>query len=217
MENLKEEYMDEITREYVESYLYTLLPARDALLTRLEAEAEQRDVPIVGPHAASLLALTARAIRARRILEIGTAIGYSAIWLARACGRRGRVITIEVNQETAEEARKNIAEAKLSKQVQVIVGDGMEVVPKLKGRFDFVFNDADKHQYQDLIQLILPKLKRGGIIATDNVLWDGRVARNETDSTTEAIRNFNKFLKNHPALETVIVPLRDGIALSRKR
>ncbi|MBI3460531.1 O-methyltransferase [Candidatus Acetothermia bacterium] len=209
--------MDEITREHVEKYLHNLLLPRDALLTRLEAEAEQRNIPIVGPHAASFLALTARSIRARRILEIGTAIGYSTIWLARACGRGGRVITIEVNEETAEEARKNIADAKLSKQVTVIVGDGMEVIPTLTGRFDFVFNDADKHQYRDLVELILPKLKRGGIIATDNVLWAGRVASIENDPTTQAIRNFNEFLKDHPALETVTVPLRDGIALSRKR
>ena len=209
--------MDEITREYVQKYLHDLLLPRDALLTRLEAEAEQRKIPIVGPHAASFLALMARSMRARRILEIGTAIGYSAIWLARACGPGSRVITIEVNEQTAEEARKNIDEAGLSKRIKVIVGDGMEVVPKLKGKFDFVFNDADKHQYRDLVELIMPKLKRGGIIATDNVLWDGRVARNETDSTTETIRNFNEFLKNYPALETVIVPLRDGIALSRKR
>jgi caffeoyl-CoA O-methyltransferase len=209
--------MNGITHEDIEKYLYDLLPARDALLRRLEEEAHERDVPIVGPYAGRFLYLLARLTRAKRILEIGTAIGYSTIWLARACHKyHGKVITIEFNEDTAKEARRNIAEAGLSRRVQVLVGDGIDLLPQLRGQFDFLFLDAEKHQYKTLVDLALPKLKKGALIATDNVLWSGRVARNDSDATTQAIRAFNEYLKNHPALETVVVPLRDGIALSQK-
>jgi predicted O-methyltransferase YrrM len=209
--------MDEITRDYIEKYLYEMLPPRDALLVRLESEAEQRNIPIVGPYAGSFLAMLVCAVRAKRILEVGAAIGYSTIWLARACAPwRGRVTTLEVRAETAAEARHHISEAGLARRVEVLVGDGMDLVPQLKGRFDFVFLDAEKHQYRALTELLLPKLRRGGLLAVDNVLWAGLVAKNENDPTTQAIRAFNEYLKHHPELETVIVPLRDGIAISRK-
>lgn len=209
--------MNGITHADVEKYLYELLPPRDPLLLRLEAEAQEKNIPIVGPYAGRFLYLLVRLTRAKRILEIGTAIGYSTIWLARACAPyHGRVVTMEFNEETAQAARRNIAEAGLGRRVRVLVGDGMDLLPTLRGKFDFLFLDAEKHQYKALIDSALPKLKKGALIATDNVLWSGRVARNDSDATTQAIREFNKYLENHPALETVIVPLRDGIALSRK-
>lgn len=207
--------MNGITNLAVEQYLYELLPPRDPILVRLEQEAQARNIPIVGPHAGRFLYLLARLARAKRILEIGTAIGYSTIWLARAC-HSGRIITIEYNEQKAKEARRNIAEAGLSRRVTVLVGDGMDVIPTLRGRFDFLFLDAEKHQYRALLEVALPKLKRGALIVTDNVLWSGRVVGNDSDATTQAIREFNEYLKKHPFLETVIVPLRDGMALSRR-
>ncbi len=208
--------MSEITPEYIEQYLFSLQPERDALLRRLEAEAERRNIPIIGPYAGRFLYLLARLSRAKSILEVGTAIGYSAIWLARAAPD-GKVTTIELDETMAEEARKNIAEARLSKRTKIITGDGVEVVPKLKGKFDFMFLDSEKHQYRQIVELALPKLKKGALIATDNVLWSGTVARNDPDETAQQIRAFNEWLKNHPQLETVFVPVRDGIALSLKR
>lgn len=210
--------MSEITPAYIEQYLFSLQPERDALLRRLEAEAERRNIPIIGPYAGRFLYLLAKLSRAKSILEIGTAIGYSAIWLAKAVKERdGKVTTLEVNETMAEEARRNMAEARLSKRIEIIVGDGVEVVPKLKGKFDFLFLDSEKHQYRQLVELALPKLKKGALIATDNVLWSGTVARNDPDETAQQIRAFNEWLKNHPKLETVFVPVRDGIALSLKR
>lgn len=209
--------MSEITPEYIEQYLFSLQPERDALLRRLEAEAKRRNIPIIGPYAGRFLYLLAKLSRAKNILEVGTAIGYSAIWLARAAQERdGKITTIELDEAMAEEARKNIAEARLSKRVKIIVGDGADVVPKLKGKFDFMFLDSEKHQYRQIVKLALPKLKKGALIATDNVLWSGTVARNDPDETAQQIRAFNEWLKNHPQLETVFVPVRDGIALSRK-
>ncbi len=207
--------MNGITHPDVEQYLYELLPPRDPLLVRLEQEARERAIPIVGPLVGRLLALLVRLTRAKRVLEIGTAIGYSTIWLARACP--GRVVTIEYNKAIAQEARRNISEAGLGRRVRVLVGDGMDLVPTLRTKFDFLFLDAEKHQYRALLDLALPKLKRGALIVTDNVLWSGRVAQPNPDETTQAIREFNEYVHKHPALETVIVPVRDGLALSRKR
>jgi len=207
--------MNGITYPDIEKYLYELLPPRDPLLVRLEQEAQERDIPIVGPLVGRLLALLVRLTRAKKVLEIGTAIGYSTIWLARACP--GRVVTIEYNEQTAQEARRNISEAGLGRRVRVLVGDGMDLVPTLRTKFDFLFLDAEKHQYRALLDLALPKLTRGALIVTDNVLWSGRVAQSDPDETTQAIREFNEYVRNHPALETVIVPVRDGLALSRKR
>jgi predicted O-methyltransferase YrrM len=207
--------MNGITYPDIEKYLYELLPPRDPLLVRLEQEAQERDIPIVGPLVGRLLALLVRLTRAKKVLEIGTAIGYSTIWLARACP--SRVVTIEYNEQTAQEARRNISEAGLGRRVRVLVGDGMDLVPTLRTKFDFLFLDAEKHQYRALLDLALPKLTRGALIVTDNVLWSGRVAQSDPDETTQAIREFNEYVRNHPALETVIVPVRDGLALSRKR
>lgn len=210
--------MSEITAEYIERYLFSLQPEPDVLMRRLEAEAERRNIPIIGPYAGRFLYLLARLSRAKSILEIGTAIGYSAIWLAKAAKERdGKVTTIEVDEAMAEEARKNIAEARLSKRIKIIVGDGVEVVPRLKGKFDLMFLDSEKHQYRRLVELALPKLKKGALIATDNVLWRGTVARDDPDERAQQIRAFNEWLKGHPQLETVFVPVQDGIALSIKR
>ncbi|MCL6641844.1 MAG: O-methyltransferase [Candidatus Bipolaricaulota bacterium] len=209
--------MNDITHPDIEQYLYELLPPRDPLLVRLEQEAHERDIPIVGPLVGGLLALLVRLTRTKKVLEIGTAIGYSTIWLARGCAPTGRVVTIEYNKKIAQEARKNISEAGLGRRVRVLLGDGMDIVPTLRTKFDFLFLDAEKHQYRALLDLALPKLKRGALIVTDNVLWSGRVAQSDLDETTQAIREFNKYIHKHPALETVIVPVRDGLALSRKR
>lgn len=208
--------MNGITHPEIEEYLSELLPPRDPLLLRLEHEARERDIPIIGPYAGRFLFLLVRLTRAKRIVEIGTAIGYSTIWLARACPG-GRVVTIEYDAQRAHQARRNIAEAGLSRRVRVLVGDGIDLLPTLRGKFDFLFLDAEKHQYKTLLDLALPKLKKGALIVTDNVLWSGRVAQPNPDETTQAIREFNRYIHTHAALETVIVPLRDGIALSRKR
>jgi caffeoyl-CoA O-methyltransferase len=143
--------MNGITYPDIEKYLYELLPPRDPLLVRLEQEAQERDIPIVGPLVGRLLALLVRLTRAKKVLEIGTAIGYSTIWLARACP--GRVVTIEYNEQTAQEARRNISEAGLGRRVRVLVGDGMDLVPTLRTKFDFLFLDAEKHQYRALLDL----------------------------------------------------------------
>jgi len=210
--------MNGITHEAVEQYLKGLQPRRDALLQRMEREAEKRDIPIIGPYAGRFLYTIAKLARARSILEFGTAIGYSAIWFGRASASwNGRVTTIEIDPKIAEEARSNIKEAGLSNHIEVRLGDAVEVVKTLAGPYDLVFIDGDKHQYIQLAELSLPKVPSGGLLMADNVLWSGRVVEKRPDETTKAILAFNEFITAHPQLETVIVPLRDGISLSIKK
>lgn len=199
----------------VESYIDSLIPQRDAILKRLEAEAAREGWPIVGPQEGGLLELLVALARPSRILELGTAIGYSAMWLARG-HERTRVTTVEVDRRTADRAKRNLAEAGLTGRVDVVVGDALEVVKGLQGQFEFIFNDIDKEGYP----LVLPDLKRllpkGGLLVTDNVLWSGRVAGVAKDKTTLAIREYNDLLARDPDMKTSLVPIRDGVSIALK-
>ncbi len=207
--------MSGITVERVEGYLQELLPKPDALLARLEAYADQHDVPIIGPHGGRFLYTIAKLAAPKAILEIGTAIGYSAIWLGRATEvQRAKITTIEINPETAKIARANLKEARLLERIEILVGDGLETCRKLTGPYDLLFIDAAKEQYRAILDVMLPKLSPGAVIMADNVLWHGAVTESNPDETTRAIQDFNKLICAHPKLETVIVPLRDGISLS---
>jgi predicted O-methyltransferase YrrM len=210
--------MSGITVERVEGYLEGLLPKRDALLARLEAYADEHDVPIIGPHGGRFLYTIAKLTKPQRILEVGTAIGYSAIWLGRATAQQGtRITTIEINPETAKIARANLKEAGLLEGIEILIGDGLEMCRRLTGPYDLLFIDAAKEQYRAILETMLPKLTPGAVIMADNVLWQGAVAETNPDETTRAIQDFNKYICAHPKLETVIVPLRDGISLSLVR
>jgi len=207
--------MGGITVERIEGYLQKLLPEGDALLKRLEAYAAAHEVPIIGPHGGSFLYTIAKLTKPRHILEVGTAIGYSAIWLGRGTAEYStRITTIEIDPEIAKIARANLKEAGLLERVEILVGDGLETCRRLSGPFDLLFIDAAKEQYRAILDVMLPKLSPGAVIMADNVLWHGAVAERNPDETTRAIQDFNKHICAHPKLETVIVPLRDGISLS---
>ncbi|MFQ6013771.1 MAG: class I SAM-dependent methyltransferase, partial [Thermoplasmata archaeon] len=127
--------------EAIGAYLDGLLPERDAVLTRLEAEAREEDIPIVGPRVGSLLQILTSLLGARRVLELGTAVGYSALWLARGMAPNGKLITVEARESMADRARRNVAEAGMADVIEVRVGEAFSVLPELEGDFDLVFND----------------------------------------------------------------------------
>ncbi len=208
--------MSEITPDYIEDYIRALLPA-DELMEELEEEAAKRGIPIVGQAEGYLLYLLAEMARAKAILEIGTAIGYSTIWLARAVASGGMVYTIERYEKLAAEAVANIRKAGLGKRVKVLVGEASDLLPKMGQRFDFIFNDADKEEYPALLELMLPLLKDGGLLVTDNALWGGSVATKERHPSSAAVREYNKRLSENPKLETVIIPMRDGVSIALRR
>jgi caffeoyl-CoA O-methyltransferase len=211
--------MKNITHEPIEKYLYDLLPQSEpAVLRDMEAQAKQRNIPIVGPAVARLLYLMAQVSGAKRIFEAGSAIGYSTIWWALAMGESGRIIYTDGNPKNADEARGYFHKAGVEKRIDVRVGDALEILSEEKpGSFDIIFNDVDKEDYPRVFKLAIPRLKSGGLFITDNVLWSGRVADpTNSEPTTKAIREFNNLLYGSKELFASIIPLRDGVAVARK-
>lgn len=202
----------------VEKYLYELLPRRDALVREMERYATEHSVPIVGPACGRLLYQMARLTRARRVFELGSAIGYSTLWLARAVGSRGVVYYTDSDPTNARRAEGYLARGGMRSRVRILVGDALEMLRRTPGQFDLVFNDVSKAQYPEVFRLALPRLRPGGLFITDNVLWSGRVAQHASaaDKDTRAIQTFNRMIYKSNQLFTTIVPLRDGMAVCQK-
>ncbi len=210
--------MGGITVGAVEDYLYSLLPPRDEVLTEMETEAARREVPIVGPAVARVLYQLALMIGAKSVFEMGSAIGYSTIWWARAVGDKGRVIYTDGDSKNAEQARQYFERARVSNRITVHVGDALELLSEQKQEFDIIFNDVDKEDYPRVFRIAIPKLRKGGLFVTDNVLWSGKVAqKNPPDAATKAILEFNRLLYGSPDLFTTILPIRDGVAVALKK
>jgi predicted O-methyltransferase YrrM len=165
-----------------------------------------------------LLRFLVEMIQPKRILEIGTYTGYSAIALAQGLKTGGKLITIDVNEELEKLISNFILEAGLSDKIEQITGNALEIIPTLTESFDLVFIDADKQNYKNYLDLVLNKLNSGGYILTDNVLWSGKVTmpKEQMDLDTRMINEFNDYVQNHPQLESILLPVRDGLYISRK-
>ncbi len=210
--------MGGITVGPVEDYVYSLLPARDEVLSEMEEEAAANRVPIVGPAVARVLYQLALISGARNVFEMGSAIGYSTIWWARAVGEGGRVFYTDGDRKKADRARGYFERAGVSDRITVRVGDALELLSEQKEEFDIIFNDIDKHDYPRVIRLAVPRLRKGGLFITDNTLWSGRVADPAAaDAETKAILEFNHALYASPEFFTTILPIRDGVAVAVKR
>jgi predicted O-methyltransferase YrrM len=210
--------MGGITEAPVEDYLYSILPERDATLGEMEAQAASRSIPIVGPAVGRLLFQLAQMINAKTVFEMGSAIGYSTIWWARAVGPAGRVIYTDGSGKNAEEARRNLQSAGVLDRVEIRIGDALELLSEEKGQFDIIFNDVDKEDYPRVFRLAGPRVRKGGLFVADNVLWSGKVAQppSESDDRTKAILEFNRLLYSTPNFFTTLLPLRDGVSVSLK-
>jgi len=210
--------MGGITVDVVEDYIYSLLPPRDEVLTEIEAEAAKRDIPIVGPAVGRILYQLATMIGAKTVFELGSAIGYSTIWWARALGEGGRVVYTDGDRKKADEARRYFERAGVSKKITVKTGDALELLSEEKQEFDIIFNDVDKEDYPRVFKLAIPRLRKGGLFVTDNVLWSGKVAqKSPSEASTKAILEFNRLLYSSPDLFTTILPIRDGVAVAIKK
>ena len=208
-----------IQREQAE-YLDSLIPQTDPLLREMEAYAAEHRVPIADREVALFLEITARAIKARRILEVGMAIGYSVVHLARGMDEGGRVLSIEPDEEMISAAQRYLERAGLSGKVRIERGKGLEVIPRLRETFDLVFIDALKEEYLGYLELALPRLRTGGVIIVDNLLWGGQVAGKlrspDQESSTNALREFNQRFVNHPKLRAEVLPVGDGLGYAVK-
>jgi predicted O-methyltransferase YrrM len=209
--------MGGITVPEVEDYIYSMLPPRDEVLTEMEADASKNDVAIVGPAVARVLYQLAVISGAKKIFEMGSAIGYSTIWWARAVGEGGRVVYTDGDPKRAEKARRYFDRAGVSQRITVRVGDALEFLSEEKEQYDIIFNDVDKIDYPRVFRLALPRLKSGGLFVTDNVLWSGKVGKPNPDATTNAILEFNKLIYESKDLFTTILPLRDGVSVCLKK
>ena len=213
-----------ITGTEVENYLYAMLPERDSVLAEMEQQAVDRHIPIVGPVVGRIFSLLAQMINAKTVFELGSAIGYSTIWWARAVGQGGQVYYTDGDPKKAQEARGYFDRAGVADRVTVKVGDALEILSEHKEEFDIVFCDIDKEDYPRALRMAKNNIRRGGLFVADNVLWSGRVAyaagnpevQSEPQHHTKQIVEFNQQLYQSPEFYTVILPVRDGVAVARK-
>ena len=180
-------------------------------------------VQIMGPRMLSghlqgrLLSMISHMVRPRTILEIGTYTGYSAICLAEGLTAGGKIITVDINEELEARARSYFQEAGLEKAIDYRIGEALQIIPTLDLLFDLVFIDADKENYSNYFDLVVDKVSAGGFILADNVLWDGKVVDHKPDKDTRAILEFNRKIQSDPRVDNVLLPVRDGMMLIRKK
>lgn len=209
-----------------ERYLERLQPPRDALLREMEAYAAEHDVPIADPEVGRFLEVVTRSLalagRARRLLEVGTAIGYGTLLLARAAPE-GRVVSLDHDPEMLATARGYLERDGVLDRVELVEGDALASIDRLDGPFDLVWVDATKTEYRHYLDRLLPKVTLGGLMLFDNLLWKGRVAdperhgeEGEEDEAADALRAFNGYLMIHPQLRAQVLALGDGLGMATK-
>lgn len=206
--------------EKIDDYVVAHSQPEPELLTELSRETWQK---VLAPRMLSghlqgrVLSMLSKLIQPVHILEIGTYTGYSALCLAEGMSNNGELHTIDINEELHDFQRKYFDRSGLGDRIIQHTGNALEIIPKLKKRFDLVFIDADKRNYPNYLELLLPRLEKGAVILSDNVLWSGKVIEplQPDDEDTAALLQYNKILNEHSKLETVILPIRDGLTISR--
>jgi predicted O-methyltransferase YrrM len=203
----------------IEAYAQSHSEAEPALLAQLRRDTHLKHLQprmLSGHFQGRLLSLISKIVRPKTILEIGTYTGYSALCLAEGLAQDGVLHTIEVNPELRKIQEKYISLSDYQDQIVLHTADALTLIPQLDLEIDLVFIDAEKKNYTAYLEAVLPQMKSGGVLLVDNVLWTGKVVEplDPKDKTTEALLSFNQYMKNHPRLSTVLMPLRDGLTLS---
>jgi len=206
--------------EDIEQYVAAHTTAAPDFLDELERETKLKVLMpqmISGSIQGSTLAMFVHMMQPKSILEVGTFTGYSAIWMAQALADNGVITTVDINEELEDMVRNYIAKSKQAHKIRYVIGNALDVIPTLESTFDLVFLDADKVNYQAYYDMVFPKVRNGGFIIADNVLWGGKVAKEEKlKPNGEAIRRFNEYVHNDPRVENVLLPVRDGLMIARK-
>jgi len=212
--------IDAIIQRNQAEYLEKLVTQTDPLLLEMERYGGEHDVPSADREVAQFVEITARAINAKRALEIGMAIGYTTLHLARAVGDGGEVVTIDPSDEMIKAAEGFLSRAGVRDRVRIERGKALDVIPLLRDTFDLIFIDAVKEEYADYLRLSLPRLRNGGVVIVDNLLWGGQVAGEirapDQESSTNALREFNKYFVNHPKLRAEVLAVGDGLGYAVK-
>jgi len=206
----------------LEDYLSLHTSAESEILQRLNRETHLKTLyprMLSGHVMGNFLKMMVRLTHAGNVLEIGTFTGYSAISMAEALAEDGLIDTIEVNREMEEMISKYLRESGLQEKIRLHYGHALDIVPQLPGPFDLVFIDADKEHYPQYFNLVISKLRPGGIIIADNALWGGKVLEKarENDIETKGIQDFNEMVQTDPSVENVLLPIRDGVMMIWKR
>lgn len=210
------DFLPEKISEYVDNHSQP----EPELLQKLNRETWQK---VIAPRMLSghlqgrILSMISKLIHPKNILEIGTYTGYSALSLAEGMQKDGEIHTIDINEELFDLQRKYFDASGFGNQIFQHLGNALDIIPNLEKSFDLVFIDADKSNYPNYLEIILPKLHAGSVILSDNVLWSGKVVEKlkDDDEDTKALLHYNKLLNEHPNLETVLLPIRDGLSISR--
>ena len=204
------------------AYLQAVHPAITPVQARIEREAERDREPITERESARLLATMVRACGARTALEIGTNLGYSATWIADALPPDGRLICLDIDAEILEHARQHLEHARLADRVELRCGRALDLLPDLPGPFDFAYIDANKDDYPAYLEAVVERLRPGGVVCVDNLLWGGQAAMETGDPNrprqwTPIIRAFNRSFLDDPRLDSTIVQVGDGVGIGVKR
>ncbi|GAA4932156.1 O-methyltransferase [Algibacter agarivorans] len=208
--------------EELDDYVVAHSEDEPALLRQLSRETYQKILQprmLSGHYQGRVLSMISKLVNPKNILEIGTYTGYSALCLAEGIQKDGELHTIDINEELVDFQRKYFDASGYGKQIFQHLGDALEIIPKLEKTFDLIFIDADKENYSNYFNVIIDKLSTGGIILSDNVLWSGKVLETtfkKEDTSTPALIEYNALLKNDTRVETVVLPIRDGLTISRK-
>ena len=206
----------------LDKYILDHIDEEDPVLQELDRETHLKVIGarmLSGNLQGQVLTLLSKMIQPKRILEVGTFTGYSAICLAKGLRGNGKLITIEVDDELESFSKKYFEKAGLADKIEQRIGSALEIIPDIDETFDLVFLDADKKEYTDYFRLVFDKLRSGGIIIADNTLWSGKVLETpaDDDHQTKGIIAFNEMIKNEKRVEKVILPLRDGMTIIRKK
>jgi predicted O-methyltransferase YrrM len=199
----------------VNQWLYDHVPHRDAVFLEMEAHAKTRRFPIVGPAVGALLEVLARSIGARRVFELGSGFGYSAAWWLRGMPADGTVVLTDLDADNVRRGTDALTRLGHRGRFRYVEEEAVEALRREQGPFDVVYCDIDKHGYPAVVEPAVERLRPGGLLVTDNALWDGRVADPTCrDAATEGVREYVRRVTSHPRLRTTVLPLRDGVAVS---
>ncbi len=198
----------------LDDYLLKVTPEREPVLKEMEELAKQKNFPIIGPLVGRFLYQLATLTNARRILELGSGYGYSAFWFARAIGARGHIFCTEGSEENTRMARDFFKRGKIKTKIEYRIGDALKLAAKIPGKFDIILNDIDKWEYPAVIPFAEKRLKKDGVLVTDNLLWSAQILDENPDKDTAGILEYTQKLYVSKNFFTTILPIRDGISFS---
>ena len=200
----------------INKYLTDLVPERDPILQEMERLAEERHFPIIGPLVGSLCYQLVKAINAKRIFELGSGFGYSAYWMAMALPEVGKIICTDGSKDNLKLANDYFQRGGLDSKVEFQQGDALELIQEIEGQFDIVLNDVEKERYPKALEIITPRIRKGGFLITDNMFWHGRVVDPYPDKATRGVLAYTQNVYSSNQLWTTVIPLRDGVGISLK-